>query len=301
MHQKSESTNLLDSNTNNSQQYTTGSQAWRCSIRRDAISANVLGEGTSYLSSPKHPNGGRQNPACALQDNGVKGKRYDTHRVMQTTILPNSDGNCGQESQHAVAIMPQTIGEYLTPPTQMELVGHSIVCGSYPSSNPYCGSVLPALGPQALVPSHLSGEHHSRMALPIELTEEPVYVNAKQYHGILRRRQSRAKAELEQKQVVRKPYRHESRHLHALRRARGTGGRFLKTNKVDSASGIASRSSSSFYFESAPSANADSSTAQEEVNELPVQNMHRVSTSNCNVNSCYSHNQASKCQRSIYF
>ncbi|XP_027357108.1 nuclear transcription factor Y subunit A-1-like isoform X2 [Abrus precatorius] len=201
-----------------------------------------VGENASKSPSSVHLNGSIMNGVTGSETNEDLAERVDFNRQRHPMVSPSlsgtdkSGGGVAKEYQSikdAMSSTPFTVGKHIGPNSQMEFVGHSVVLTS-PYSDAQYGQILTTYGQQVMINPQVYGIHHARMPLPLEMEEEPVYVNAKQYHGILRRRQSRAKAELEKKVIkARKPYLHESRHLHAMRRARGNGGRFLNTKKLE--------------------------------------------------------------------
>ncbi|GFY97183.1 nuclear factor Y, subunit A6 [Actinidia rufa] len=73
----------------------------------------------------------------------------------------------------------------------------SFACIPLSYTDPYHSGLLAAYGPHAMIHCPQMLEMASaRVPLPLDLPQdEPIYVNAKQYHAILRRRQYRAKLE----------------------------------------------------------------------------------------------------------
>ncbi|KAI5669644.1 hypothetical protein M9H77_19497 [Catharanthus roseus] len=112
---------------------------------------------------------------------------------------------------------------------------HNMTCVPYQWAESCFGALIAAYGPNALVYPQMMGFNQARVPIPLDCAEDvPVYVNTKQFRAILRRRQMRAKLEAQNKIAKsRKPYLHESRHIHALKRPRGSGGRFLNAKQSD--------------------------------------------------------------------
>lgn len=159
-----------------------------------------------------------QGTAIAFQEKGQNKDSRKENKAQQLTTTISFQSSLPEHQTH--------LGLGLAQP--MVFANHAYMDQYY--------NLHPAYGAQA------------KVLLPLNLTEDgAIFVNAKQYNGILRRRQSRAKAEMEKKVIKsRKPYLHESRHLHAMRRVRGCGGRFLNTKNENSGkegSGIGKASS----------------------------------------------------------
>ncbi|XP_010492016.1 PREDICTED: nuclear transcription factor Y subunit A-1-like isoform X2 [Camelina sativa] len=188
----------------------------------------------SNSSSLDCPNVSESNDVhSASEDGALNGENDGTWKDSQAATSSRSDNNGMEGNDPALSMRNMHDQQLVQPP---ELVGHYIACVPNPYQDPYYGGMMGAYGHQPMGFRPYLGMPRERTALPLDMAQEPVYVNAKQYEGILRRRKARAKAELERKVIRdRKPYLHESRHKHAMRRARASGGRFAKKSEVEAA------------------------------------------------------------------
>jgi len=139
------------------------------------------------------------------------------HHTNDDEDSPNHDGGLAGNVLEGANVLP--------PIAEVEALGKQIGSRDL-ASHMYTGMVAPAHPILAPMYTHLPLNPSATM------DEMPLYVNAKQYNRILKRRQARAKLEAENIILPRKGYLHPSRHKWAKGRKRGPGGRFLSKEEV---------------------------------------------------------------------
>ncbi|KAJ0256385.1 Nuclear transcription factor Y subunit A-3 [Hirschfeldia incana] len=186
---------------------------------QDQDSPSSQSSGQSYTEVAKS---GDDNPSRQISFSAKSGSEETQQKGFAT--YPNSGSMTGVPSMHFVHTQANFSFHYGDPHIS------GLLAAAYLPHAPTCNPQMVGMVP-------------GRVPLPVEITEtDPVFVNAKQYNAIMRRREQRAKLEAQNKLIkARKPYLHESRHVHALKRPRGSGGRFLNTKQLQESQQVAAK------------------------------------------------------------
>ncbi|KAF7549458.1 hypothetical protein G7046_g8344 [Stylonectria norvegica] len=172
-------------------------------IQAAAMAATAAATGNNYAYMPSDPNMPQSSPRMG----GPNSKKDSRQSPRMNNISQISGRRLSQVTSPGVPNAPSMMSHAVARP-----------------------GVVPPQMPQAQM------QHPQSPEMPAGggAEESPLYVNAKQFHRILKRRVARQRLE-EQLRLTskgRKPYLHESRHNHAMRRPRGPGGRFLTAEEV---------------------------------------------------------------------